>query len=226
VIGPAKTRKARTGLSKVEEVYRYVSTRPACSFRPTWAPRGAPAPRGLFGITAVERWKWASSTIRTSLQTLTFAGVAVLPSDDIASATTGWCPSIQRVGLPTISALTQRFPTSIGSREAPASTSRTNLRWFGSYRQRWAVQWNGRLIQDRSRRVALALVGGDRERLSTRRSRLQQLSEHLQLGRRRRLSRTGNTLVRRRRRNTARCSTTPDLTRAPVVPITDRIAVS
>ena len=41
-----QNQEARIGLSKVDDVYRYVFDATACSFRPTWAPRGVTGPAG------------------------------------------------------------------------------------------------------------------------------------------------------------------------------------
>jgi len=227
VIGPCKPGSTGPACPRSRRSTATSSTRPACSFRPTWHLVGRRAPRGCSASPLSTRWKWRAPLYERAADAHLRRCCRGLPSDDIRVGYYRLVPFHTRVGHLRFPRSTQRFPASIGSREAAGFYITDYLRWFGSYRQAMGgPQWKRPPDQDRSRRVALALHGGDRERLrrgagpsST------TISEHLQLGRRRRLSRPANTLVVAGVGFTARCSTTPICTRAAVVPITDRIAV-
>jgi tetratricopeptide (TPR) repeat protein len=180
--------EAQVGLSKVEDIYRYVLDMNGAFVSTNMGTSWGAGATGLIGLTAVDTLEVGESHYTNELQTFTFAGVAVLPSDDIRAGYYRLVPFQYNL------AVTYDFRAHTGLPdehwfEGSAGFYMTDyLRWFGSYRQ--AV--GGPAVerppdQDRAGRVAFQLLGGHRERLQRRAADLQQLSEHMELGGRRRL---------------------------------------
>jgi tetratricopeptide (TPR) repeat protein len=140
--------EAQVGLSKLEEVYRYVLDVNGAFVSTNMGTSWGAGALGLIGITAVDTLEVGEFHYTNELQTLTFAGVSVLPSDDIRVGYQRLVPFQYNLSV----TYDYRGHTAIPAEhwvEGSAGFYVTDyLRWFGSYRQAFgASQWNGRLIR-------------------------------------------------------------------------------
>ena len=141
--------EAKVGLTKVDDVYRnsfdaygvMVST----SMGSSWGIGGT----GLFGITAFDTLEIGEVHYTNELQTLTFAGVAVLPSDDVRIGYGHAVPFRYNFGVAyDYRAHSAPLPDEHWIEGTAGYYFTDYFRWFGSYRQMMgAPQWNGRLIR-------------------------------------------------------------------------------
>jgi tetratricopeptide (TPR) repeat protein len=140
--------EAQVGLSKVEDIYRYVLDMNGAFVSTNMGTSWGAGATGLIGLTAVDTLEVGEFHYTNELQTFTFAGVAVLPSDDIRAGYYRLVPFQYNL------AVTYDFRAHTGLPdehwfEGSAGFYMTDyLRWFGSYRQAvGGPQWNGRLIR-------------------------------------------------------------------------------
>jgi tetratricopeptide (TPR) repeat protein len=140
--------EAQVGLSKVEDIYRYVLDVNGAFVSTNMGTSWGAGATGLIGLTAVDTLEVGEFHYTNQLQTFTFAGVAVLPSDDIRAGYYRLVPFQYNLSV------TYDFRAHTGLPdehwfEGSAGFYMTDyLRWFGSYRQAvGGPQWNGRLIR-------------------------------------------------------------------------------
>jgi tetratricopeptide (TPR) repeat protein len=143
-----QNQEARTGLSKVEEVYRYVFDASGVFVSTNMGTSWGAGAAGLFGITAVDTLEVGELHYTNELQTLTFAGVAVLPSDDIRVGYYRLVPFQYNVSVTYDFRAHTALPDEHWVEGSAGFYITDYLRWFGSYRQAMGgPQWNGRLIR-------------------------------------------------------------------------------
>lgn len=144
----AQNREAQVGLAAVDEVHRYVldvnGAFVSTNLGTSWGAGAA----ALIGLTAVDSLELGEFHYTNELQTVTAAGVAVLPSDDVRVGYQRLVPFQYNLGV----AYDYRRHTTLPDEhwlEGSAGFYLTDyLRWFGSYRQAFGgPQWNGRLIR-------------------------------------------------------------------------------
>jgi hypothetical protein len=103
---------------------------------------------GLIGITAVDTLEVGELHYTNELQTLTFAGVAVLPSDDIRVGYYRLVPFQYNLSVTYDFRAHTALPDEHWVEGSAGFYITDYLRWFGSYRQAMGgPQWNGRLIR-------------------------------------------------------------------------------
>jgi tetratricopeptide (TPR) repeat protein len=143
-----QNQEAQIGLSKVDEVYRYVldvnGAFVSTSLGTSW---GAGA-TGLIGITAVDTLELGEFHYTNELQTVTFAGVSVLPTDDVRVGYNRLVPFQYNLSVTYDFRSHTTLPDEHWVEGSAGFYITDYLRWFGSYRQAMGgPQWNGRLIR-------------------------------------------------------------------------------
>ncbi len=140
--------EAKIGLSKAPDVYRYLldanGTMVSTSQGSSWG-FGA---RGMAGVTPFDTLELGWQHFTNELQTVTAAGLAVLPSDDITVGYHRLMPLSYAVSLVYDYRDHDGRPTEHWIDGGLSLYLTDRLRWFGGYRQAFgAFQYNGRLIR-------------------------------------------------------------------------------
>jgi tetratricopeptide (TPR) repeat protein len=143
-----QNQEAEIGLSKVDDVYRYLLDVNGAFVSTNLGTSWGFGAIGQIGISAVDTIELGEFHYTNELQTLTFAGVAVLPTDDIRVGYGRLVPFQYNVSV----TYDYRAHTTLPDEhwvEGSAGFYMTDyFRWFGSYRQAFGgSQWNGRLIR-------------------------------------------------------------------------------
>jgi tetratricopeptide (TPR) repeat protein len=144
-----QNQEAEIGLSKVDEVYRYAfdayGTFVSTSMGSSWGFGGT----GLIGVNATDTLEIGTIHYTNQLQTLTFAGVAVLPSEDIRVGYHRAVPFQYNLSLTyDFRAHSSPLPDEHWVEASAGFYITDYFRWFGNYRQAFGgPQWNGRLIR-------------------------------------------------------------------------------
>ena len=140
--------EAQVGLSKLEEVYRYVLDVNGAFVSTNMGTSWGAGATGLIGITAVDTLELGEFHYTNELQTLTFAGVAVLPSDDIRIGYYRLVPFQYNLSVTYDFRAHTGLPDEYWIEGSAGIYVTDYLRWFGSYRQAvGGPQWNGRLVR-------------------------------------------------------------------------------
>lgn len=140
--------EATIGLSQAPNVYRYLldtsATMVSTSTGTSWGFGG----RGEAGITPYDTLELGWYHFTNELQTVTEAGVATLPSDDITVGYHRLVPLSYAISLVYDYRGHANLPTEHWMYGGVDLYLTDWLRWFGSYRQAWgASQYDGRLIR-------------------------------------------------------------------------------
>jgi len=140
--------EAKIGLSKVENVYRYVFDTDGLLVSTASGTSWGFGGRGLIGVSAFDTLEVGWTHFTNELQTLSALGVSVLPSDDIRAGYHRLVPLSYSVSLTYDYRGHRSLPAEHWIEGGVAVYITDYLRWFGSYRQAFGgFQYNGRLMR-------------------------------------------------------------------------------
>jgi tetratricopeptide (TPR) repeat protein len=143
-----QNQEAQIGLSKVDEVYKYVLDVNGAFVSTNLGTSWGAGATGLIGISAIDTVELGEFHFTNELQTLTFAGVAVLPTDDVRVGYGRLVPFQYNLSVAYDFRAHSTLPDEHWVEGSAGFYMTDYLRWFGSYRQAFGgSQWNGRLIR-------------------------------------------------------------------------------
>jgi hypothetical protein len=140
--------EAKIGLSKVEDVYRYVFDADGAIVSTANGSSWGFGGRGLIGVSAFDTLEVGWTHFTNELQTLSAIGLSVLPSDDLRAGYHRLVPLSYSVSLTYDYRGHTSLPTEHWIEGGVAIYITDYLRWFGGYRQAFGgFQYDGRLIR-------------------------------------------------------------------------------
>jgi tetratricopeptide (TPR) repeat protein len=143
-----KNEEAKIGLSKVENVYRYVFDADGAIVSTANGSSWGFGGRGLIGVSAFDTLEVGWTHFTNELQTLSAIGLSVLPSDDLRAGYNRLVPLSYSVSLTYDYRGHTSLPTEHWIEGGVAVYITDYLRWFGGYRQAFGgFQYDGRLIR-------------------------------------------------------------------------------
>jgi Tfp pilus assembly protein PilF len=143
-----RNEEAKIGLSKVENVYRYVFDADGAIVSTASGSSWGFGGRGLIGVSAFDTLEVGWTHFTNELQTLSAIGVSVLPSDDLRAGYHRLVPLSYSVSLTYDYRGHKSLPAEHWIEGGVAVYITDYLRWFGGYRQAFGgFQYDGRLIR-------------------------------------------------------------------------------
>jgi tetratricopeptide (TPR) repeat protein len=140
--------EARIGLSKAPDVYRYLLDANGMMVSTSQGTSWGFGARGTAGVTAFDTLELGWQHYTNELQTVSFIGLATLPSDDITVGYQRLMPLSYAFSVVYDYRGHASLPTEHWIDGSVAFYFTDWLRWFGGYRQAFgASQYNGRLIR-------------------------------------------------------------------------------
>ena len=140
--------EAKIGLSMAPDVYRYLLDANGMMVSTTQGTSWGYGARGTAGVTAFDTLELGWQHFTNELQTVSFIGLATLPSDDITVGYQRLMPLSYAFSVVYDYRGHASLPTEHWIDGSVAFYLTDWLRWFGGYRQAFgAPQYNGRLIR-------------------------------------------------------------------------------
>jgi tetratricopeptide (TPR) repeat protein len=140
--------EAKIGLSLAPDVYRYLLDANGMMVSTTQGTSWGYGARGTAGVTAFDTLELGWQHFTNELQTVSFIGLATLPSDDITVGYQRLMPLSYAFSVVYDYRGHASLPTEHWIDGSVAFYLTDWLRWFGGYRQAFgAPQYNGRLIR-------------------------------------------------------------------------------
>jgi len=140
--------EAKIGLSMAPDVYRYLLDANGMMVSTTQGTSWGFGARGTAGVTAFDTLELGWQHFTNELQTVSFIGLATLPSDDITVGYQRLMPLSYAFSVVYDYRGHASLPTEHWIDGSVAFYLTDWLRWFGGYRQAFgAPQYNGRLIR-------------------------------------------------------------------------------
>jgi tetratricopeptide (TPR) repeat protein len=140
--------EAKVGLSKAPDVYRYLLDANGMLVSTAQGTSWGYGARGTAGVTAFDTLELGWQHFTNELQTVSFIGLATLPSDDITVGYHRLMPLGYAFSVVYDYRAHASLPTEHWIDGSVAFYLTDWLRWFGGYRQAFgAPQYNGRLIR-------------------------------------------------------------------------------
>ena len=140
--------EAKIGLSLAPDVYRYLLDANGMMVSTTQGTSWGFGARGTAGVTAFDTLELGWQHFTNELQTVSFIGLATLPSDDITVGYQRLMPLSYAFSVVYDYRGHASLPTEHWIDGSVAFYLTDWLRWFGGYRQAFgAPQYNGRLIR-------------------------------------------------------------------------------